>query len=587
MSERSRYESLLMIGTGGMASVHVGRLRGAEGFSRLVALKRAHAHVKEDAALSDSLRSEARLASRLHHTNVVSILDVEEDEGDLVLVLDYVEGCTLSGLLARMSVLGEKHPREILRVLVDVCAGLHHAHRAVDEHGRLLGVVHRDVSPGNVLVGVDGVARVSDFGIAKALFGDRDRTETGLLKGKAAYMAPEYVLHQRADAASDLFSLGIVAWESLTTARLFKGPNEIDTLNRIVSAQVSPMAERDRALAPFDPIVLRALARLPEDRWPSVDDFGAALADAARTHDLLASHLEVGTLVERLAKDELETRRRDLARLAPSFVGDVPLLAPDPTTLTLETDAPTLASAGAVTRASAGAVPRMSDDALTLASAGAVTRAHDAAATRAVDEAVTRARTTPPSLSRVERPAAPGSVRVAEAAIIEPVAGAPLSQRAVGEPLSTGFRAEERPSRNLEKLGLAAALVLLVLAVTGLVVRMKNEPPDPIVIAPATPALDADTLAPALTTTPALDADSPAPAPAESSAASATPIASIPPPSAGLDASALLTPTPAVIAAEMDAGMPRTPARPAHRRTYPAPTPTWMPRKAPPNPYGP
>ena len=309
----SRYEPLLLLGTGGMASVHVGRLRGADGSSRLVALKRAHAHVKEDVSLANGMRNEARLASRLHHPNVVSVLDVEEDEGDLVLVLDYVEGCTLASLLAKMPA-PRGRPREMVRVILDIAAGLHAAHQATDEDGHLLGVVHRDVSPSNVLLGTDGVARVSDFGIAKAQFAERERTETGLLKGKASYMAPEYVLHQRASPASDLFSLGIVAWEALTGTRLFKGATEIDTLERIVSATVHPMAEHDRALAPLDPVVLRALSRLPEDRQTSVDELAAELAAVARRHDLLGSHHEVSALIEAVAGAALAERRRELAR---------------------------------------------------------------------------------------------------------------------------------------------------------------------------------------------------------------------------------------------------------------------------------
>jgi serine/threonine-protein kinase len=307
-----------------MASVHVGRLRGADGFSRLVALKRAHPHVKEAPSLANSMRTEAWLASRLHHTNVVSILDVEDDDGDLVLVLDYVEGCTLSSLLAQTASAGT-HPREMVRVILDVAAGLHAAHRAMDEDGKLLGLVHRDVSPSNVLVGTDGVARVSDFGIAKAQFEDRDRTETGVLKGKASYMAPEYVLHQRATPASDLFSLGIVAWEALTGVRLFKGATEIDTLNRVVSATVHPMAEHDPRLEPLDEVVLRALSRLPEDRQASVDELAAELAAAARKHDLLGSHHEVSKLVERQAGPEIQERRRELAKTALSFVGTLSL----------------------------------------------------------------------------------------------------------------------------------------------------------------------------------------------------------------------------------------------------------------------
>lgn len=313
----SRYEALLPIGSGGVAQVSVGRRRGD---SRLVALKRAHAYVREAPGLAESLKREAQLASRLDHPNIVSVLDVEELEDELVLVLDYVEGCTLRALGAKLQKTGVERPREVIRVVLDVATGLQAAHDA--------GLVHRDVSPSNVLLGLDGVARIADFGIAKAQFDATDRTETGVLKGKSSYMAPEYVLHQHAKPASDLFSLAVLCWEALTGTRLFKGATDVETLMAVAAAEIRPMAPERPALAPLDPVLARALARAPEDRQASAAHFARELEAVAEAHGLLASHGDVGALVRRLFAQELAERGRLLDRDEETMAA--PLSAPHP-----------------------------------------------------------------------------------------------------------------------------------------------------------------------------------------------------------------------------------------------------------------
>jgi serine/threonine-protein kinase len=536
----SRYESLLLIGIGGMASVHVGRLLGAEGFSRLVALKRAHAHVREDRALADSMRDEARLAARLHHTNIVSTIDVEEEDGELVLVLDYVEGTTLSALLAKAAESPGNYTRAMVRIILDVAAGLHAAHNAVDEAGRSLQLVHRDVSPSNVLVGTDGVARVSDFGIAKAQLAGRERTETGLLKGKASYMAPEYVLHQKANAPSDLFSLGIVAWEALTGARLFKAPSEIETLNRVITAQVHPMAEHDRMLASLDVVVLRALERLPEDRQASVDEFAAELATVARAHDLLGSHTEVSELVERLAAKELEERRRELARQGLSFVASPDQMRPELITSTLSGDSEAPTQALSVDRLPAMAPPGMGERVSTGRIFADIVQhgPHSTGPFQVVDT-----RQTGGVISS-------GPFRVVDT---------PRRSRLSSAALSSGaFKVAER-GRARETLGLIGAIVLLAAALAFLGFKMRRG--EGVIDAPPTPSARVEPVA------------------ASAASAPITPVAST---------SAEPTADPSD---ELDAGVQDASARKGrnpHRRPGPAPAaqPTLVPKKAPPNPYG-
>lgn len=301
MAWSSRYETIAEIGSGGMASVWVGRVRGAG--AELVALKRAHSHIKADARAYDAMIREANLAARVRHPNVVGVHDVDHVDGDLVIVLDYVEGCTLRLLSNRLEEQRVLRPREMLRILLDIAAGLHAAHR--------VGLIHRDISPSNILVGADGVSRLTDFGIAKAQFegSEGERTATGILKGKLAYMAPEYLMYQRVDASSDLFSFAVVAWESLTGRRLFKGDSDLETLAKIADADIRPISREVRELAAFDQVFARALAKVPEDRHASVEELAYELESIARHYDLVGSHADVAGLVELIAKPELRERR--------------------------------------------------------------------------------------------------------------------------------------------------------------------------------------------------------------------------------------------------------------------------------------
>jgi serine/threonine protein kinase len=297
----SRYETIAEIGSGGMATVWVGKVRG--GTEHLVALKRAHTHVKADTAAYESMIREANLAARVRHPNVVGVHDVDQVDGDLVIVLDYVEGCTLRLLSNRLEEQRLLRPRETIRILLDIGAGLHAAHQ--------VGLIHRDISPSNILIGADGVARLADFGIAKAQFesSDGERTATGILKGKLAYMAPEYLMGQQADTAADLWSFAVCAWESLTGRRLFKGDSDLETLAKISDAEFRPISREVRELGAFDQVFARALQKDPRSRHASVEEFAYDLEHVARQYDLVASHHEVSALIELIAEPELTERR--------------------------------------------------------------------------------------------------------------------------------------------------------------------------------------------------------------------------------------------------------------------------------------
>ena len=305
-----RYEVLGRIASGGMATVYVARMRGAGAFSRLVALKKPHGFVLEHARLRKQLQHEARVASMIHHPNVVSVLDVLESDTEVTLVMDYVEGCTLKELLNHAEAAGEHISRAVVRIVLDVAAGLHAAHSLRDASGTLLGVVHRDVSPHNLLVGRDGIARLTDFGIAKIATLDNELTATDAISGKLSYLAPEYLSSKHFDAQSDLFSLGVVAWEGLAQERLFQGATPVETMQRVLHGRARLLGSVRPELLPLQAAVSAALATRAHDRQPSVQAFADELESAARAVDGVASHAEVAALVERLAGDQLAERNR-------------------------------------------------------------------------------------------------------------------------------------------------------------------------------------------------------------------------------------------------------------------------------------
>jgi eukaryotic-like serine/threonine-protein kinase len=305
-----RYETLFQLARGGMATVYVGTVRGALGFRQVVAIKRPHDHLLSDPDFKRDLLTEARLASLLHHANVVDVRDVDEDGEQLSLIMDYVEGASLGELLQNGLSGGPKVSAGVaVRAILDACAGLHAAHELTDERGRPVQLVHRDISPQNLLVGLDGVTRVADFGVAKV---DRRSggTTDGHLKGKLAYMAPEYLRGEPIDRRFDIFAMGVVLWEALTGQRLFRGEHEADTLRRVLDHPAPPVSQvAPEVGAGLDAIVETALNKPREHRFENAAAMGAALEASARAAGLVASHREVADLVRASVGAKLEERR--------------------------------------------------------------------------------------------------------------------------------------------------------------------------------------------------------------------------------------------------------------------------------------
>lgn len=306
-----RYELLVELASGGMATVYVGRQRGAAGFQRLVAIKRMHRHISAVPELAASFMDEARIASLIRHPNVVNVHDVHEADGEHLLVMDYVDGTSLAHVMRSARQRKTRVPRPAaLRILIDALYGLHAAHEQESLDGKPLGVVHRDATPHNILLGTDGTARLTDFGIAKAA--ERTvHTGTGLAKGKFRYMAPEQARAGALDRRVDVFAVGIVAWELLTGERLFKGESDVEVLLAVSEGNYPPPSRFDSAVpAALEATVMRALAVDPNERFPTAKAFAEALEAYARESGDLCSPSEVARLVDEFCGTEIRERRQ-------------------------------------------------------------------------------------------------------------------------------------------------------------------------------------------------------------------------------------------------------------------------------------
>ena len=287
------------LGVGGMATVHRAKERGIEGFERIVALKRLLPHLAEDASFVKSFVREAKLASMLQHANVVQLYELGRVGTVYFISMEYIDGRDVRRILRQArKVSGPPNINVTLALLIQLCDALDYAHSRVDEHGEPLGLVHRDVSPSNLLVTKSGHLKVIDFGIAKAQ-SQQLRTQTGRVKGKLAYMAPEAISGKELDSRSDIFSAGVIAHELLTARPLFASKNEYQTLINVQRSDILPPSAFNQAVPPeLDAIVLKALARDPDERYHHAAQMRDDLHGVRIRYNLSATNREVQTWSE-------------------------------------------------------------------------------------------------------------------------------------------------------------------------------------------------------------------------------------------------------------------------------------------------
>lgn len=312
------YEVLLDIGSGGMGTISLARATGEPvgvgGFTRLVALKRPHGALASDPEVLRRFLDEARLLAQVHHANVIGIHQIGSDGGGHFLVLDYVEGGTLDELMTHVILRRKKlAPPVVLRIVSDVLAGLHAVHEAVDAAGQPLRMLHRDVSSQNVLVGRDGVARLADFGIAKAITSSTV-TDKAYLQGRVPYMAPEYLRRESVDRRLDVYAMGVTLWSAIAGDLPWPDASEAQIVHHVVHGGIPPLSAAGVVVAPaIEALVSRACDSDVGRRFATAREMLDAIEELGRHTGWIASHAEVAAIVDELLGRDLAARRAAIA----------------------------------------------------------------------------------------------------------------------------------------------------------------------------------------------------------------------------------------------------------------------------------
>ncbi|WP_146158753.1 serine/threonine-protein kinase, partial [Enhygromyxa salina] len=309
------YRIIRKLAVGGMAEIFLAQLEAAHGFTKQVVLKRLLPHLCDDPSFIEMFLYEARLAARLSHPNIAQVFDIGETDERVYYAMEYVHGPDLRAVAKRIDATWSAPPLDlVIGVCIGVAAGLHYAHNARDEAGRALAIVHRDVTPANVVVTYGGVAKLLDFGVAKAKLDGKESTAVGVLKGKLPYMSPEQIDCARPlDGRSDVFSLGVMLWELTTLRRLYRCDSQMETIRRITREDAPPPSSVRGDYPPaLEAIVLRALARDRDQRYADAFELQRALELFALEHRLVVSPSRIAELMTALFAEELEGERAQL-----------------------------------------------------------------------------------------------------------------------------------------------------------------------------------------------------------------------------------------------------------------------------------
>jgi eukaryotic-like serine/threonine-protein kinase len=305
-------ELMLRIGRGGMATVWVARERAKDPKDdRLVAVKAMLIELADETEFVTMFLDEVRLVRAIKHPNVVEIYDVGDADGVMWMSMEWVEGESLHTVIAEA---GKRRaiPAELaVKIIADAASGLHAAHELRDLDGSLRGVVHRDVSPHNILIGTNGMVKLVDFGVAKAVGRISEATRAGQLKGKFGYMSPEQALGKAVDRRSDIFSLGIVLFELTTSRRLFRGEHDIDTLKLVIGGPIPKPSSIDPKYPPgLERIVLKALDRSAEARYQTAQELAEDLRGYLKSERIVVAQSGLAGLMKRVLGERIEQRRK-------------------------------------------------------------------------------------------------------------------------------------------------------------------------------------------------------------------------------------------------------------------------------------
>ena len=309
-----RYEILMPVAQGGMASVWAARMVGSRGFQKIVAIKTMLPHLSDEPEFEAMFLDEARLASRVRHPHVAEILDLGDEEGMLYLVMEWVNGETLFVLNQSAKKKGGFPLPLLLHLMSSICSGLHAAHEMHDEKGQPIGLVHRDVNPANIMVSYDGIVKVVDFGVAKATARVSQTRVTGMLKGKAHYMAPEQVKGEALDRRADIFALGILMYVMISGRHPFKAESEKQTMENIVASDPVSIGDLVPDLRPdLAALVMKALAKNAADRWSDCAEMQRALDQISNAISAAVTDGDLAKFVRSVMGDRSEQRRTELA----------------------------------------------------------------------------------------------------------------------------------------------------------------------------------------------------------------------------------------------------------------------------------
>ncbi|MCB9729475.1 MAG: serine/threonine protein kinase [Deltaproteobacteria bacterium] len=300
-SNRQRYQIQKKIDMGGMAEIFLGKAISLGGIERTVAIKRVLPALTKNEQFIGMFLDEARLSMQLTHANIVQVFDVGRSAGTYFIVMEFVDGYNLRRIFQKASEVGFRIPLEIATYMIaDVCKGLAHAHEKVDDKGAHLHIVHRDLSPPNILVSSSGEVKITDFGLAKAL-SHVSQTDPGVVKGKFSYLSPEAAEGKPVDHRADIFAAGICLWELLANRRLFLGKNDMETVDQVRAAEVPKLsALNPDVTSRFERILERALEKDPRKRYTSARDFGDALAQYLFSNNLKVTSYDVAAMLQRL-----------------------------------------------------------------------------------------------------------------------------------------------------------------------------------------------------------------------------------------------------------------------------------------------